>query len=292
MRYGDPLWANCTASTQQVQGMGWESSQGGTPLTGGVTAVPLDIPSVTDWGLSPVCYINTLDGKQCKETLQVIVYSKFSNRFLVLSHLLLMVMKLPKYCDTSCSPPPTEMPDKVLISGHDNPLVQDRNYEMRCDVLNVAPVKNLFLHWYKGNTLINISVFNEPAAHPVNASAAITLLADGGDHGRSILCEAVMYFSRHGAKRLASRSQAYKMEVLCMFLNAVLSSKFRPRLPFFFTRLTVFQSFLVSPQFLQPSPTAQRRSWSCQMEVHCFSTAQLRETRPRRTAGASRTPSN
>lgn len=57
--------------------MGWESSQGGSPLTDGVTSVPLNISSVTNWGLSPFCYINTLDGNQCKETLQVIVYSKF-----------------------------------------------------------------------------------------------------------------------------------------------------------------------------------------------------------------------
>lgn len=162
---------------------------------------------------------------------------------------------------------------------------------MRCEVLNVAPLKNLFLHWYKGNTLINTSVFNDPAAHPVNASAAITLLADGGDHGRSIWCEAVMYFYWHGADRPASRSQEYRMEVLCASLmpsdlpNSVLGC-------LFFTRLTVFQSFLVSPQFLQPSPTAQRRSWSCRMEVRCFSTAQLGGTRPRRTAGASRSPSS
>lgn len=106
VRYGDPLWANCSASTKQVQGMGWESSQGGIPLTGGVRSVALNIPSVTDWGLSSFCYINTLDGNQCKETLQVIVYSKFWNRYFVLSHLLLMVMKLPKYCDISCSLPP------------------------------------------------------------------------------------------------------------------------------------------------------------------------------------------
>lgn len=124
------------------------------------------------------------------------------------------------------------MPDKVLISGDDNPLVQDRKYEMRCDVLNVAPVKNLFLHWYKGNTLINTSVFNEPTVHPVNTSAAITLLADGDDHGRSIWCEAVMYFYWQGTDRPASRSQDYKMEVLCMFLmpsdlpNSVLSCLF------------------------------------------------------------------
>lgn len=161
---------------------------------------------------------------------------------------------------------------------------------MRCDVLNVAPVKHLFLHWYKGNTLINTSVFDDPTVRPVNTSAAVTLLAHGDDDGSSIWCEAVMYFYWQGADSPTSRSQAYKMDVLCMFFtpsylpNSVLGCRF-------FTRLVVFPSSLVSPQFLQPSPVvAQRRSWSFQMEARCFSIAQLGETRPRRTAGASQTP--
>lgn len=103
------------------------------------------------------------------------------------------------------------------MSGLAGPLVQGQKYKLRCDVFNVAPVKNLLLHWYKGNTIINTSDFNELTVHPVNTSSVLTLLADRDDHGRSVWCEAVMYFFWQGTDRPANRSQAYEMEVLCMF---------------------------------------------------------------------------
>lgn len=111
------------------------------------------------------------------------------------------------------------MPDKVSLSGHAGPLVQDREYEMRCDVFNVAPVKNLLVHWYKGNTIISTHTFDDLTVYPVNKSSAITLLADRGDHGMLIWCEATMSIWLR-TELPANRSQAYKMEVLCMFLMA------------------------------------------------------------------------
>lgn len=106
VRFGDPLWANCTALTEQVRGMGWESSQGGTPITAGVRSLTLNIESVTDWGLSPICFINSLDGNQCMRTLQVTVYSKFCSCFFLPLYLLLMIVTLVKHCGIFCSLPP------------------------------------------------------------------------------------------------------------------------------------------------------------------------------------------
>lgn len=103
VRFGDPLWANCTALTEQIRGMGWESSQGGQPVTSGVRWLSLNISSVTHWGLSPICYIVLLPGGQCTKPLPVTVYSKFSSCFFILSHLLLMIMTLFKHCGVSCS---------------------------------------------------------------------------------------------------------------------------------------------------------------------------------------------
>lgn len=77
VRFGDPLWANCTALIDQIQGMGWESSQGGKPLTPGVTSLALDIMEVSDWDLRAFCFINKLDGSQCASPLPITVYSKF-----------------------------------------------------------------------------------------------------------------------------------------------------------------------------------------------------------------------
>lgn len=71
-----PFSANCTTLSKQVEGMGWESSNGGTALTTGVSHTPINIESVTDWDLQPSCFINFLNGSQCSKILNVIVYSK------------------------------------------------------------------------------------------------------------------------------------------------------------------------------------------------------------------------
>lgn len=93
VRFGDPLWANCTALTEQVQGMGWESSLGGSPLTVGVKSLALNIESVTHWGLNPLCFINMRNNHQCMGNLLVTVYSKFGSCFSVPSHLQIVIIK-------------------------------------------------------------------------------------------------------------------------------------------------------------------------------------------------------
>lgn len=122
------------------------------------------------------------------------------------------------------------MPDKVSMSGHAGPFVQDQEYKMQCDVFNVAPVKKLSVHWYKGNTKVITQTFDNLTVYPVNTSSVITLHADRDDHGSLIWCEAAMTLL--GSDRHANQSQAYKMEVLCMFLmpsylsNTILSCLF------------------------------------------------------------------
>lgn len=76
VRIGDPFAANCSSSSDQVEEMGWESSNGGVPRTPGVTSLPLTIVEVTDYGLEPQCFINFIDGDQCLHELPVTVYSK------------------------------------------------------------------------------------------------------------------------------------------------------------------------------------------------------------------------
>lgn len=71
-----PFSANCTSLSEHVEGMGWESSNGATALTTGVSFTLLNIKSVTDWDLQPSCFINFLNGSQCFKKLDVTVYSK------------------------------------------------------------------------------------------------------------------------------------------------------------------------------------------------------------------------
>ncbi|XP_056869926.1 cell adhesion molecule 3-like [Takifugu flavidus] len=180
VRFRDPLWANCEALTDQIQGMGWEASQEGKPLTPGVTSLALDIKMVTDWELRAFCFINKPVGAQCVRELPITVY---------------------------------KTPDNVLMSDISGPLVQGRQFQMRCDVFNVAPVNKLSVRWYKGSERVKTETFPGTTLKPVSESSVLTLSAHRDDHEQSIWCEAALTFGP-GTDIPASQSQAYKMEVL------------------------------------------------------------------------------
>ncbi|XP_067332629.1 uncharacterized protein [Channa argus] len=72
--FGNSFSVNCTSLSNQIDGMGWESSAGGTKLTTNVTSVPLNIASIQQWSLEPTCYINFISGRQCLTNLPVTVY--------------------------------------------------------------------------------------------------------------------------------------------------------------------------------------------------------------------------
>lgn len=121
----------------------------------------------------------------------------------------------------------TETPDNVLMSNISGPLVQGQQFQMRCDVFNVAPVNRLSVHWYKGSTRVRTVTFSDTAVKPVNISSVQNLPVYRDDHEQPIWCEAALILGP-GTDIPASRSQAYKMDVLCRFLilsyliNAVL----------------------------------------------------------------------
>ncbi|XP_035766771.1 cell adhesion molecule 3-like [Neolamprologus brichardi] len=62
VRFGDSLSANCTSSSDQIEGMGWESLYGGVDLTEGVSSLLFKIDSVPAWEIVPMCYMNSRDG--------------------------------------------------------------------------------------------------------------------------------------------------------------------------------------------------------------------------------------
>ncbi|XP_076739415.1 uncharacterized protein LOC143418387 isoform X2 [Maylandia zebra] len=74
VRFGDSFSANCTSSSDQTEGMGWESPFGGVDFTQGVSSLPFKIDSVPEWKMEPICYVNFRDGDQCTEVLPVTVY--------------------------------------------------------------------------------------------------------------------------------------------------------------------------------------------------------------------------
>uniref|UniRef100_A0A4W5JNV6 FXYD domain-containing ion transport regulator n=1 Tax=Hucho hucho TaxID=62062 RepID=A0A4W5JNV6_9TELE len=143
VRYGDSVSVNCTSSTDPT-GMGWEATFGGTGLHENVNFVTWTVRSLMDWTIEPQCYINPQTGSQCSEYLPVILYKN---------------------------------PDSVSISplSHSGPMMEGKEYQLQCDIQNIAPLQNLVVRWYKGNETIETQRFNDSTKKPVNMSSTLTI---------------------------------------------------------------------------------------------------------------------
>ncbi|XP_031642950.1 intercellular adhesion molecule 1-like isoform X6 [Oncorhynchus kisutch] len=118
VRYGDSVSVNCTTSTDP-EGMGWEVTFGGIGLQENVNFVTWTVGSLMDWTIEPKCYINPQNGSQCTEILPVILY---------------------------------KTPDSVSISplSHSGPMMEGKEYQLQCDIQNIAPLQNLVVRSYEG----------------------------------------------------------------------------------------------------------------------------------------------
>lgn len=144
VRYGDSVSVNCSTSSVNNDGMGWEATKGGTKLAEGVSEVNWKVASLEDWTISPKCYINPSDIPQCSVTLPVTLYKQ---------------------------------PDYVYISllNHTGPVREGEKYQLQCEVKNVAPVQNLTVTWFKGSESIKSDHYNDLKRSPVNQSFILTV---------------------------------------------------------------------------------------------------------------------
>ncbi|XP_016371729.1 hemicentin-1-like isoform X2 [Sinocyclocheilus rhinocerous] len=93
----------------------------------------------------------------------------------------------------------TETPDSVFISvSHSGPMMEGEPYELQCDVHNVAPVQDLTVNWYKGQTLLNQTTFTEASETPVNKIATLLIRPDRADDGAQYRCEAELDLGAEG----------------------------------------------------------------------------------------------
>uniref|UniRef100_A0A4W4HAT0 Ig-like domain-containing protein n=1 Tax=Electrophorus electricus TaxID=8005 RepID=A0A4W4HAT0_ELEEL len=159
VEYGTSVSANCSTSKPHF-GMAWEVPQGAVDLREDVQLITWNLSRLEDWDIKPLCYINIKNQtKPDKRHLPVIVY---------------------------------KTPDNVSISivGHTGPVTEGTQYELQCDVQNVAPVHRLTVKWYKGQTLLTDTFFNDPTKTPVNQSATLQISPSRADDAADYWCEA------------------------------------------------------------------------------------------------------
>ena len=99
-----------------------------------------------------------------------------------------------------CKSSSTETPDSVSIStvNHNGPMMEGNQYELQCDVLNVAPVQNLTVNWYKGQTLVDQTIFTDTIKTPVSKTSKLLIRPDRADDGAQYWCEAKLELGEEG----------------------------------------------------------------------------------------------
>ncbi|RXN15242.1 vascular cell adhesion 1-like protein [Labeo rohita] len=190
VEYGGSVAVNCTASVLH-DGMGWEASEGGVDKTTD-SVITWTVSDLREWDIKPFCYINydISHDTPCQEELPVTVY---------------------------------KTPDSVSISivNHKGPMKEGKQYELQCDIKDVAPVQNLTVKWYKGQTLLSQTTFTDTSITPVNEVAKLLITAGRADDGAQYRCEAELDLGAEGPQPPPTvTSKPLSAEVNCKFIFA------------------------------------------------------------------------
>lgn len=166
VKFGDPTSAVCTTNLTH-KGMGWEAPLNAVDMTLNVKSITWNVDSLTEWDISPFCYIVKLDSNQIRENLEVIVY---------------------------------KVPDNISISllNPSIPVVEGNKYELQCNVKNSAPVGRLVVRWYKGKTELKRQNFSEAVDTPKDKITKLAITASGTDNGADFRCEALLELGPEG----------------------------------------------------------------------------------------------
>ncbi|XP_042074591.1 cell adhesion molecule 3 isoform X2 [Haplochromis burtoni] len=113
----------------------------------------------------------------------------------------------------SCLIACTEMPDSVSLKNL-RTVEEGRQFVIQCDVVNVAPARNLSVVWHKGNKILSSQTFEESSPSPVSKSSVITLTAHRDDDGAEIWCEAKLNLWPEEQGPPPVRSEAHNVNVL------------------------------------------------------------------------------
>uniref|UniRef100_A0A8C1E717 Ig-like domain-containing protein n=1 Tax=Cyprinus carpio carpio TaxID=630221 RepID=A0A8C1E717_CYPCA len=163
VRYNGSVAVNCNTSITH-KGMGWEASEGAVPMTRD-KMITWRVSHLTEWDIEPFCFIN--HEEQCQVQLLVTIY---------------------------------KTPDSVSISivDHSGPMIEGQQYKLQCDVHDVAPVQNLTVKWYKGQTLLDKTTFTEDSKTPLNETATLLIRPDRADDGAQYSCAAELELGAEG----------------------------------------------------------------------------------------------
>uniref|UniRef100_A0A3Q1JIF5 Ig-like domain-containing protein n=1 Tax=Anabas testudineus TaxID=64144 RepID=A0A3Q1JIF5_ANATE len=165
--FGEPVSVSCEAA-RPVRVLGWESAISAAH-TQHEMSVQWKVDSLIDWIEEPICYgVFFTAPRQCEEKLNLVLY---------------------------------KTPDSVSIRpvNHNGPMVEGKEYQLLCEVQNIAPVQYLTLRWYRGQTEVyNHSFSDLTSSSPVQVSSTLIITPTKAENGAQYRCVAELDLGPEG----------------------------------------------------------------------------------------------
>ncbi|XP_034750321.1 intercellular adhesion molecule 1-like [Etheostoma cragini] len=167
--YEKSVLVNCTSKVDNHGGMYW--TVGNTDHSMEYNNSYIQV-SLSNWNVKAECKIKLNDTHECSKGLTITVYKN---------------------------------PEMVRVfSAQNEPIVEETPFELQCDIINVAPVQNLTVRWYKNNQSIREDSFHKPIKTPVNESSTLVVNISREENGAKFRCEAQLDFGQHGSQPVTS----------------------------------------------------------------------------------------
>uniref|UniRef100_A0A3Q3WF53 Ig-like domain-containing protein n=1 Tax=Mola mola TaxID=94237 RepID=A0A3Q3WF53_MOLML len=167
--FGEPVSVSCEAA-RPVRVLGWESAISAVHTQQNLS-VQWQVDSLIDWIEEPICYgVFFTSPRQCEEKLNLVLY---------------------------------KTPDGISIRrvNHTGPMVEGREYQLLCEVQNIAPVQYLTLRWYRGQTEVyNHSFSDLTSSSPVQVSSILVITPTKAENGAQYRCVAVLELGPEGPR--------------------------------------------------------------------------------------------
>ena len=99
-------------------------------------------------------------------------------------------------------------------------MLEEKQYQLQCEVQNIAPVQYLTVKWYKGETLENQTSYDDLTKTPVNVSSTLLITPTSADDGAQYSCVAELELGPEGPQpHPAVKSDPLTITVLCESIN-------------------------------------------------------------------------
>uniref|UniRef100_A0AAQ6AD23 Ig-like domain-containing protein n=1 Tax=Amphiprion ocellaris TaxID=80972 RepID=A0AAQ6AD23_AMPOC len=163
--YGTEVLVNCT-STVLHDGMYWRVRNESFVIEVQENFIGQSV-LLSDWNVTAECKIKLNESHECSKELEITTYKN-----------------------------PEVLSSIKLV--HATP--KETQYELKCDTINVAPLQNLIVKWYKNDKLIKTNFFNDTTKTPVNESSVLPVTVSRGEEVQ-IRCEAQLNLVPHDPKK-------------------------------------------------------------------------------------------